>query len=456
MLVSSIMGCIKLIMTDITAFLGDATESEIDQYNRDLRQFKNKIEVDLQHNVFANRTSFISIGKEAEVVRVEMRNLRSLISEMSTAMAQIAATSGADSFAISASSRGGRGNRSSVANLEAMWNSHLQQLWKRVEGTQKFLPAIPGRHVVYESGKWVELQSATWKPRRKVHVILLNDHFVIAGEKKRAADVARDPKDRSQSAPLALIKCWPLQEIQITDLPQRTNGPGPNQNSMASTSINVRVGGESMTFATENQDINEKLTLLSNFRKSFEDLRKTLELETQDQVARQGQNNGLASPTFKTGFFGEYNFSNASSTSSFGPMGSKQDIYVDVDGKPQSLRQVEAEMDDLDIKIALQSFDEAVSLTEKLRRVVQGMIKSSGSSGQNGAVQGGATAILARKLDERSGKLAGVLLRYLADGHSWMGATRKNVDWLTRLGYEDRARDAYLDARSEVIRKRIR
>jgi exocyst complex component 8 len=408
--------------------------------------------VDLQHNVFANRTSFITIGKEAETVRGEMRNLRGLISEVTSAMSQISATTGGDSFMVPRS----RGNRSSVANLEALWNSHLQQLWKRVDGTQKFLPAIPGRHVVHESGKWMELNSATWKPRRKVHVILLNDHFVIAGEKKRGnSDVSRDPKDKSQGAPLALIKCWPLQEVQITDLPQRTGGPGGPNQSISSTSINVRAGPETMTFTAENQDVNEKLTLLSNFRKAFEDLRKNLELETQDQIIMPNGSNStrLASPVFNTAFFGDYAFSGSTSSGA-----NKADMYVDVDGKPQSLRQVEGEVDDLDIKIALQTFDEAVALTERLRRVVKGMNKSGVINGQtmNGASASGAPVILARKLEERTGKLAGILLKYTADEHNWMGSTRKNVDWLTRLGYEDRARETYLDARTEVIHKRIR
>jgi hypothetical protein len=37
-----------------------------------------------------------------------------------------------------------------------------------------------------------------------------------------------------------------------------------------------------------------------------------------------------------------------------------------------------------------------------------------------------------------------------------MSATKKNVDWLVRLGFEDRAREAYLLARTATIAKRLR
>merc|ERR1711881_481919 len=99
-------------------------------------------------------------------------------------------------------------NRSSVANLEALWTTQLSALYKRVEGSQKYLPAIPGRHIVYENSRWVELNSATWKPKRRVHLIILNDHFLIAADKKRAEGATKDKQGQGQ---LTAVRCWPLQ-----------------------------------------------------------------------------------------------------------------------------------------------------------------------------------------------------------------------------------------------------
>jgi hypothetical protein len=339
------------------------------------------------------------------------------------------AGSGADFLAPSR----GRGNRSSVANLEALWSSHLQELWRRVEGSQKYLPAIPGRHVVYESGRWVELNSATWKPRRKVHLILLNDHLLIATERKRP-DAGRDQRDKQPSAQqLLAIKCWPLQDVQIADLAMRiTPGSGSDAGG-SSHSINVRVGPESLTFATASQEVREKLSLLSNFRKSSEDLRRKLDSETADQhQSKETDNGGLGSPFLKASFGDSF-------------VGSKSDLLVDVDGKPQSLRWIESQIDDLDIDTALQRFEEAVTRIETLKRAVRG-IRSNAT----------AQKALSTRLDDRAAKLAAIITRYLSDTHNWQTVTQRNVGWLVRLGFQDRAREAYLEARSVIIQKRIR
>jgi hypothetical protein len=37
-----------------------------------------------------------------------------------------------------------------------------------------------------------------------------------------------------------------------------------------------------------------------------------------------------------------------------------------------------------------------------------------------------------------------------------LSKTKRNVTWLARLGFEDRAREAYLEARSNTIQKRSR
>jgi len=142
-----------------------------------------------------------------------------------------------------------------------------------------------------------------------------------------------------------------------------------------------------------------------------------------------------SSPFLKTGF----------AVDSVSALSTKSEILVEVDGQPQSLRRVENEIDDLDIKIALQSFEEAVERIEKFRRVIKG-------------IRGNATAqkLLSQKLEERANRLAPVIIRYLSDSHSWLSSTRKNVDWLVRLGFEDRAREAYLEARTHIIQKRIR
>jgi hypothetical protein len=123
----------------------------------------------------------------------------------------------------------------------------------------------------------------------------------------------------------------------------------------------------------------------------------------------------------------------------------KPEVRIDVDGKQQNLRWVDSQVDELDIDIALQRFEEAVSNIDRLRKLARGL-------------KGNAVAqdIINVKVDERAARLAGVLSRSLVDTHSFPVTTKTNVTWLTRLGFEDQARESYLKARSDNISKRIR
>ncbi|KAI9743184.1 MAG: exocyst complex component exo84, partial [Chaenotheca gracillima] len=122
---------------------------------------RNRTSTDLQQNVYQNRTQFIKISREAEELKGEMKTLGGLISDLKTTVDALIQTSSNSSLVGSESQLSSydnmtatarkQANRSSVANLEAMWTTQLQSLWKNVEGSQKFLPANPGRHIVRDS-----------------------------------------------------------------------------------------------------------------------------------------------------------------------------------------------------------------------------------------------------------------------------------------------------------------
>ncbi|KAG9684533.1 putative exocyst complex component Exo84, partial [Aureobasidium melanogenum] len=429
----------------VSILLQDASESDIHAYQQDLRKLKNRTSTDLQHNVYQNRTQFIHISNEADKLKSEMHTLRALMSELTGVLshATSAGSNHEDQNAQQQSRK--RQNRSSVANLEALWSTHLQAMWKRVEGSQKFLPAVPGRHIVYESGRWLELNAATWKPRRRVHVILLNDHLLLASEKKRFDPPGMNSSPQSKRASvyqqaqtqtqLVAERCWPLQDIQMTDISTRASDDRHN----ITTALNVRIGSESWTLASSSASDGgtEVNTLLVHFRKSVEDLRKTL---AADQDHRDRAMDELA---FLTGQSRFYKKASAQSTDSTTLNSSS--TLIDVDGKQQTLRWVENQVDALDLSIALQHFDDAVALSEKLRKLAKN-IKG------NNVVQD----IILSKLDQRGAKLATMLARRLKDTNSGAAATKENVGWLMRLGFEETARSTYLESRKEVLRKRAR
>ncbi|KAF1990793.1 hypothetical protein K402DRAFT_324377 [Aulographum hederae CBS 113979] len=408
--------------------LKDATEEDIKNFQQDLKKIKNRTSTDLQHNVFQNRTQFIKISKEAEKLKGEMRTLRNLMADLTTTLSQTTSntdtSTGAGNGAAPSGGRN-RANRSSVANLEALYNSHLQALWKRVEGSQKFLPAIPGRHVVYESSRWLELNAATWKARRRVHIILLNDHFLLAADKKKSeAAGPRNPKDLPQTAQMVAQRCWPLQDVEIKDISMGKNVRG-------SEAVSLRVGAENFTFATGKEEGAERATLLGHYRKVGEELRRKLEAEMD---GRNRSRESLApsvsqEPVVATEVFDS----------------SRCSVLIDVDGKQQNMRWVETQLDDLDIEIALQEFEAAVGRVETLKRLAKNM------KGNEMAKD-----VIISKLDERCAKLKGLLIKFLKASSGWREATKRHVDFLARLGYEDQARIAYLESRDEILRKRTR
>ena len=401
-----------LTLVDVAKLLADASEDDIRRYQRELQSVKKRTSSDLQHNVYENRMQFIRISKEAEKLKSEMRTLRQLLGELTNTLGQTAPAMG-DGVRKHA-------NRSSVANLEAMWNGQLQTLWKRVEGSQKYLPAIAGRHVVLESGKWYELNAATWKMKRPVHLILLNDHLLVAAEKKQRGET-RDAKPKGPGHHVA-HRCWPLPDVQMADLASRAKMGTPEARQGASHAINVRVGTESFTYAVHAADANDKIAMLSTFRKTVEDLRHTAEAEGGKEI----------------GYF-------ARAKDNVEAADQRASMFVDVDGNQQSIRWIESQLDDLDIDIALRRFDEAVRKVERLKATTQRMRG-------NAIVQN----LVPAKVNERAAKLASVLIKQLVEKNSRMSAVQTHVNWVVRLGFEDGAREAYLEARSHVIKARSR
>ncbi|KAE8441004.1 exocyst complex component exo84 [Mollisiaceae sp. DMI_Dod_QoI] len=422
----------------MAGLLSDASEQDIDDYQQALKKLRNRASTDLQQNVYQNRTQFIKISKEAEKLKGEMRALKNLMSELKINTTALRTTSsqspnvtdGFDQGFPSTLSK--RDKRSSVADRTAMWNSQLQALWKTVEGSQKFLPALPGRHVVQNAGLWIELDNATWKSRRAMQIILLNDHLLVASRKKRKMEGNGD--QRQAPSKLVADRCWPLLDIEMVDL-AGTSESTSSRNKVADAIMIRGVGQESFTYRTEKPDDNEKSSLMMNFRKAVEELRKGLRSEM--------ESSNKAKETIN--YFASRDPGLLKKTDLLETLSDIKDMLIEVDGKQQNLRWVESQVDELDIDIALQRLDAAVLRVEKLNALAKGL--------KSNVV---AQDFISFKADERATKLAGLITRELVDTHNEPKKTRRNVSWLARLGFEDRAREAYLEARGNIIHKRSR
>ncbi|KAI1342417.1 serine/threonine-protein phosphatase pp2a catalytic subunit [Xylariaceae sp. FL0016] len=419
----------------VANILSEATEDEIRDYEDSLRKLKSRAANDLQQNVYQNRTQFIKISKEAEKLKTEMRSLRNLFKELETNTNALRAASNRNNGSSGGEMSTGlskRDKRSSVADRTALWNSQMQALYKNVEGSQKFLPISMGRHVLQNAGPWIELDNATYKSRRSMQLFLLNDHLLVASRKKRRVDNPND--QRGPVTKLVADRCWPLLDIEVVDM-AATSESYSGRNKLADAIMVRGVGQESFIYRTEKPEDSEKSALLLNIRKAVEELRKGLKSEMEA--------NNKAKETIN--YFASRDPGLLQKTELLETLSDIKDMLIEVDGKQQNLRWVEGQMDELDIDIALQRFDTAVDSVEKLKNLSRGL--------KNNTI---AQDFINFKVEERSVKLGGFITRELVDTHSETSKTKRNVSWLNRLGFEDRAREAYLEARSDLIQKRSR
>jgi hypothetical protein len=406
----------------VSSILADASEEDIRRYQDELRRAKQRTSVDLQSNVYQNRTQFIKISKEAEKLKGEMRTLRQLMSDLTTTLEQTASATGANNDMMSSR----RANRSSIGDLNQIRAGQLQQLYKDVEGSQKYLPPIPGRFIVWKSRRWFELDSATLKARRRMRLLLLNDHLLVAVEKKARNDIAGQ-RDRKQPA-LEYIaqRCFPLQDVQVSRAPDER--------------VIVRVGAEVFTYDTKTEDTADKMTFLSTFRKTKDDLRKSQEAEVEEKDRAQDSYNHMLSRDP-----GLMKQTELLETLSENVSNNQVSMFVDVDGQQRNIRWVESQLDELDIEIALQHFELAVEKVERLKVLAKN-------------IRGNEVAktIVTFKVNERASRLAGVLVTQLCGGNAWITSVNQHVSWIIRLGFEDRAREAYLEMRGSIIKTRSR
>lgn len=447
---------------DVQKVLANATNAEIKEFLERLKDSRRRTSSDLQKNVFENRTQFILISKEIDRLKSEMRSLRGLLNDLHNTTSSlklepdVPGTAGlinpmsADTMFLKPSKSRKAANRSSIADLTVLHMSHLQALWQQVEGAQKFLPAIPGRHILVESKDWVELNGATWKPRRQVHMVLLNDHLLLAAKKRKRIDPnnpqAAQRPGRGPMVKLVAERCWPLVEIEMVDLspapgepkPSRRGGGGSGASAAVSNAINIRVGKESFVFRNENKDL--KLKLLLAFKKTVDELRKALRAESEDRHRMRDSLTYLTSRDPALLSQGELLKSLSQTMSKDQPS-----ILFHFDGQPRNLRWVENQMDDLDELIAHRRFEESAATIEKLR--------SLSTTLKSNLI---AADLVTVKLDERAARLASLITTELVDNVSQRSIVKNCIGWLVRLTYEDQAREVYLTSRSALIKRRTR
>ena len=101
--------------------------------------------------------------------------------------------------------------------MQQLYKQQVTHLWTTVEGSQKYLPIVPGRHLVYEAHTFVELNPATYKAKQNVSLFLLNDLLLVAGRRrfKGAPGMDREAQERGR---MVAERCWVLTDLVVVDL----------------------------------------------------------------------------------------------------------------------------------------------------------------------------------------------------------------------------------------------
>lgn len=127
----------------------------------------------------------------------------------STTGALLASDSSADSRPNNSHLDRRRAQRSSVADLRVLYASQLQELHSAIEGSSKFVPATPGRHIICQVPDIYSLNPATYKVEHAVHLVLLDDALLVAKRRRRR---------NGERGRLVAERCWTLGEVIIVDV----------------------------------------------------------------------------------------------------------------------------------------------------------------------------------------------------------------------------------------------
>ena len=90
-----------------------------------------------------------------------------------------------------------------------LYANQMQTLHQQIEGSSKFVPTTPGRHVVSEMDNILALNAATYKVDHPVRFVVLDDAVLVARIRRRRNNVENDR--------LVAERCWPLNEMLVLD-----------------------------------------------------------------------------------------------------------------------------------------------------------------------------------------------------------------------------------------------
>ncbi len=446
--------------------LKDATAIEIEKFSNSLIDMNNKAMEDINENLENSNFQILQVSKRVIGIQQELNSVRKLINELqenSSTMKESAEqklsinnkspASSTTSLITTATAGGKQSNsfnrRQSVVLLEKMWTHELNSLYKHVEGAQKYLPAIPGRHVIAESGTWVELNSATWKPLQPSHIFILNDHILIATRKRRKAG---DASSSNGAINLTVDQCFPLREVQLSDL-GTTTIPNKSKQQIEVATIQFKYGALPYVYQTERLDHYQKV--MTAFRKARDQEESSATTEKKERRIGEESMNYLSLKDNEDLL--QLMSINSNGNGNLRLKGNGNQNSNDFNGRAKMIQKVDDIMSELDINIARHNYEEAVELIKKCKEVIKESPSSQdkNKSNKNNNNSSFLKIFMESKLKIRIQELKEKTTFELSLENIKDSEINKYLSILKNIDLEDDSINIFLNIKSKLIHKRI-
>ena len=391
--------------TYVLAQVQQQSESGLRSLHDVLSKAKERTQQQLKEQVFKNYAEFITISKEIAVLENDMLEFKELLAEWQQIPALLQPDDVLDPGLSGEGLRSMKGK--GTVDLEQIYRAQISALWENVEGSQKYVPFIPGRHLIAETSNFVELNAATYKPEQAVALFLLDDMLLVAIQKKR---------HYGSRVQLVAERCFSLSEIVVVDLKDGYD---------LSNAFKIKKGKEVYVYRSERAQ--DKRALLNAFRRVGEDLANRRKRERMQPQKRQTHYRGMLLPDGDT----DSNLALLASPGGSEPVADSALVPW--------LRDM---LDDMAVCIAVREWDKAVGLVEEAKKRVAPAMNDPQVHAHL-EMLAGYTHTLVHAI---STELASPTQRRL-------GVVR-NVGLLLRLDKGREARRIFLEARSELLRRR--
>ena len=403
----------------VRTHLANASPSEIAQFKQALNDSMTSANSKLEQNAFQKLVNitfdiiiellivnnlksyadFITISKEMDTIETEVMELRGLLNEWRNLPETFGIEDNGDNDLDKL-----KRNRSSVADLALVYKNQLQVLHNTVEGSLKFVPPLPGRHVVTTTSKFVELNAATYRIHQSVEIILLNDTLLIASKRRRQAGDGNKEK-------LIADRAWSFSEITVHDVKDSNNVKNA-----------IKIKNNKQTFVYKAETNNDKLNFLNVIRTSIEEFKK---VNMENNESNSSPN--LVSPSMK----------------SVGSSVNSPRRTPNINNK--YLQWLEDFIDELSVSVALNDNDKAVEQIEKGKK----LLRSTNDDYQR--------EVLQNQLSYHKKTLVKNLLNLIEDSNKTKKSNLINVvNLLYRLNETGIAREIFFESRKNLIKRRTR